>query len=658
MSWIQQLYETYEQCAGRDMPGKQPLLPISHTIQQAHIEVCIDGAGSFKSARALSPREEIILPATEKSAGRTSGEAAHALADKIQYCARDYPSFGGKKSSYFEGYIEQLRRWCASPHKHTKAEAVLNYLEKGTLVADLLEAKVLHARNGILLTVWDSDKEGDEEVPVIFRQLTPKKENDIKVQDQGDALVRWRVIIPGELQDQTWLDDSLYQAWMNYDASNKQRQGLCLVAGEMTVIAEQHPAKLRHSGDKAKLISSNDTSGYTFRGRFEEADQACTVGFDVTQKSHNALRWLLSDQKRTFRNGEQAIVAWETAGHEIPSPLHSSDELIDDEDELPEGPDAKRQDAGLYFARRLKRKIAGYQSTLGSTARVVVMVLDAATPGRMAITYYRELTSSEFLARLDAWHTNFAWPQRYSKERNFIGAPAPRDIAEVAFGHDVAGQDKNRKLLKATVERLLPCIIDGVPLPGDLLQCAFNRACHPQSMQHWEWQKVLGIACALYKGTHPKENYQMSLETDRTTRDYLYGRLLAVADRLEGLALHVAGETRDTNAAKLLPRFATHPYSTWVQLEVSLTPYKSRLRAKRPFMLAELEKLLQCIMAEFEGGDFRDDSKLSGEFLLAYHCQNKALWESWKKENDAAGNETSAETETTSSVFNEQGIQP
>jgi CRISPR-associated protein Csd1 len=603
--------------------------------------VCIDGDGVFKSARALSPREEIILPATEKSAGRTSGEAAHALADKIQYCAKDYPSFGGRKSSYFGSYIEQLRNWGTSPNKHPKAQAVLSYLGKGTLVADLLKAGVLHARNGTLLTSWDST-EGEGEIPEIFRQLTPKNENGVKVQDQGDALIRWRVVIPNDPQDQTWLDRSLYQAWIDYDASNKQRRGMCMSSGKEMIIAEQHPAKLRHGGDKAKLISSNDTGGYTFRGRFEDADQACTVGFDVTQKAHNALRWLLSDQKRTFRNGEQVIVSWETVGHDIPSPLHGSDELIDDEDDLPEGSDAERQDAGLLFAQRLKRKIAGYKSTLGNAAHIVVMVLDAATPGRMAIVYYRELSGSDFLNRLENWHTNFAWPQRYSKERNFVGAPAPYDIAATAFGDNVVKQDKNRKLLKATIERLLPCIIDGVLLPRDILQNALNRACYPQSMPNWEWSKTLGIACALYKGSHPQENYQMSLETERTTRDYLYGRLLAVADRLEGLALYAANESRDTNAAKLLPRFATHPYSTWEQLEITLTPYKSRLRAKRPSKLIELEKLQRDIMDKFKGDDFRNDNKLSGEFLLAYHCQSTKIWEGLKKEDDTVVDESNA----------------
>jgi len=73
----------------------------------------------------------------------------------------------------------------------------------------------------------------------------------------------------------------------------------------------------------------------------------------------------------------------------------------------------------------------------------------------------------------------------------------------------------------------------------------------------------------------------MTLETDRTSRDYLYGRLLAIAEHIEGRALYVGGETRDTTAAKLMQRFADRPASTWRTIELALTPSKSRLRAKR-----------------------------------------------------------------------------
>ena len=117
----------------------------------------------------------------------------------------------------------------------------------------------------------------------------------------------------------------------------------------------------------------------------------------------------------------------------------------------------------------------------------------------------------------------------------------------------------------------------------------------------------------------------MALEQDRVTRDYLYGRLLAIAESIESLALYVAKENRDTMAARLMQRFADRPYSTWKTIELSLSPYKSRLRTQRTGFLFEKEKLLDEVMGLFQSGDFTNDSQLSGEFLLAYHCQRQAL---------------------------------
>lgn len=120
----------------------------------------------------------------------------------------------------------------------------------------------------------------------------------------------------------------------------------------------------------------------------------------------------------------------------------------------------------------------------------------------------------------------------------------------------------------------------------------------------------------------------MALEEDRTSRDYLYGRLLAVADNLEGYALRLAGETRETSAARLMQRFADHPFSTWRTIELSLTPYEARLRAsaKGAGVLVKCQRLLDEISCRFASGDFSDDRPLSGEFLLGYHCQRAALF--------------------------------
>ncbi len=398
-----------------------------------------------------------------------------------------------------------------------------------------------------------------------------------------------------------------------------------MVLGKDARLCNNHPKFIRHSGDGAKLISANDSSGYTFRGRFTDdtGQQACGVGYEVTQKAHNALRWLI--QRQAYRNEDQVIVSWAVAGTPIPDPCGNSLTLILAGEAADEAhavaPELSLDgDAGQAFTKRLNRAMAGYRATLGPTDDIVVMGLDSATPGRMAITYYRELTGSEFLDRIEAWHSAYAWPQNFGKELQFVGAPAPRDIAEAAFGRRL-----DDKLKKSTVERLLPCIVDGQPLPRDLLESTVRRTCNRVALDHWEWEKTLDIACALFKGAFKNEEYQMTLETDRYSRDYLYGRLLAIAEHIENRALYVAGEKRDTTAAKLMQRFADRPASTWRTIELALAPSKSRLRAKRPGYLHEIEKLHDEVVSGFLGDDFLDDNKLSGEFLLGYHCQRQIL---------------------------------
>ena len=622
MSWIEKLHETYERCAGAPQFAKDPLLPVSHSTQQAHVEIVLDANGKFLRAKVVA-KEETVIPVTEESAGRVGTKPPpHPLSDKVQYCAADYPAFGGKKESFYAGYIEQLRRWDESGHNH-KVHAVLSYVEKGTLVADLVRERILWcSEDHKLLTEWTENSA----IPELFKMLTPK---DGK-RDQGDAFIRWRVEVPGDGESATWKDPAVRESWIRLDASQHSDSGLCMVTGEDTALAASHPKRLRHGADGAKLISSNDNAGFTFRGRFASPEQACGVGTIVTQKAHNALRWLISRQGYHDKASGQVFVAWAVGGQHIPDPFKNTEYLLRstlaDDDSLSE---KYSGDAGQLFGVRLKKMIAGYSAELGDSADVVIMGLDSATPGRMAITFYREQKGSEFLDRVLAWHAGNSWHQNYSKDLRFIGAPSPDDIASAAYGRRL-----DTRLRKATVERLLPCIADGRQLPRNLVESCLRRVCNRVGMEKWEWEKCLGIACALVRGSRKEEHYEMSLEEQRTTRDYLFGRLLAIAERIEQSALYVAGEKRDTSASRLMQRFADHPCSTWRSVELALTPYKTRLRANRPALSVKLDKALDSIMGMFQGEDYTSDGKLSGEFLLGYHCQRAALWAKQDANND------------------------
>jgi len=627
MGWLQRLVETYDACAGRPQFAHRPLPPLSHTPQQAHLEIVVNEHGRFQRARIVQ-KEETLVPATEESANRTgSRPPPHPLCDKIQYVAGDYRDHGGTRPSFHGEYIELLRAWCESAFSHPKARAVLTYVERGSTIKDLVEEKLLHVgTDGRLLTKWP-DTAAKSSRPAIFGLLaaTPF--------DQGAAFVRWQVEIPGGCEPAVWLDASLQEAWVRFNETRMNKRGLCMATGGNAVaLATSHPKRLRHPGDGAKLISANDASGFTFRGRFTDdtGEQACSVGYEASQKAHLALRWLIARQGA--RSGEQVVVAWAVGGEDIPDPLGDTFALFGLESPGPSPSEApvdstsatdEGGDAGQFYALALGRKIAGYRASLSPLANVVIMAIDSATPGRMAIRFYREFAGAEFLDRVEAWHRDFAWHQSFGKQRRFTGAPAPSDIADAAYGHNV-----DERLRRACVERLLPCIVDRQPLPRDLVAATVRRVTRRSGLAKWEWEKALGIACALFRGHQhqlKQGNYAMALETDRTTRDYLFGRLLALAEHLEQRALYFGGEQRDTHAARLMQRFADHPCATWRQIDLALAPSRSRLRSRAPGYLHRIEQQIDEVIGHFRGSNFTDDRKLSGEFLLGYHCQRAEL---------------------------------
>jgi len=593
-----------------DVEEKTLPWPVAHFSKRAHVEIVIDESGQLRRIKKLGATESsTLIPVTEASLGRAGSKIApHPLCEETSYCAIDFPEGNNKKQT---AYFSNLEKWCQSDQAHQKPKAILAYLKRATLWADLL---------------------GEKMIPLVVEGARGKE----KISDEK-IFIRWRVEASDSPISGTWEDIELIESWAKFDKINNPKNGVCMVLGEEARLCNNHPKFLRNAGDGAKLISANDSSGFTFRGRFTDntGQQACGVSYEVTQKAHNALRWLIQRQGHRYGDPKQpqVVVSWAVGGAPIPDPFGSSLTL------LLAGSGATPSvivdsDAGQTFAKRLNLAMRGYRARLGSTEDIVVMGLDSATPGRMAITFYRELTGSEFLTRIERWHSDFAWHQNFGKDKHFVGAPAPHDIAEASYATRLGTTGELRvdeKLRKILTERLLPCIVDGQPIPRDIVESAIRKVCNRVSFKkdkngkQWEWEKFLGIACGLYRGAFKNEGYEMALETDRRSRDYLYGRLLAVAEHIEGRALYVADEKRDTTASKLMQRFADRPASTWRIIEPALKPYISRLRAKRSGFMFEMDKLLDEIIPSFIGDDFLDDSKLSGEFLLGYHCQRQVL---------------------------------
>lgn len=621
MSWMVRLSEAYDNSLNID--GEKPW-PLSHFMKNAHVEVVINIDGNIQYGRTkilAGEDSQTLIPATESSAGRAGAKIApHPLCEELGYCAGDLPKI--KKEKY-EAYLEQLKSWSNSEYRHKKVSAIYSYLKKATLWADL---------------------ERELDFPVSYKNRAGQT---TKIQPEK-TFIRWRVEEPGVLATGTWEDDLLIKLWIEYDKKFNSIDGFCFSDGRVIRAASNHPRFIRNSGDGAKIISSNDDSGFTYRGRFIESDQSAQVGFDLTQKAHNALRWLIARQG--VRNGDQVVVAFAVSGKEVPEVMVDLSNFLDlDNLEIVDVNDTQvhelvdhSADLGQSYSRALGSYLSGYRANLKPTENIIIMALDSATPGRMGIIYYRDLFASEYLNTIERWHFEFAWPQRVVKDGEETRgkknkqkvvwspfAPSPYSILNNAYGDIIKSSETLKKNL---YERLIPCIVEGVPFPKDLVDLAIKRASNPNACEKWEWEKNIGVACALYRGfynRHPiiqkRRNYSMSLEADNRSRDYLYGRLLAIAERIEEVALNVAGENRPTTAARLMQRFADRPFSTWRNLELALLPYMQRLQSSRAGFLVNQKKELDEVLNLFETQDFTADKALTGEFLLGYHCQRQAL---------------------------------
>ena len=670
MSWMMRLAETYDNCSselwkGADTPGAPVLVGIGHTVTDFHAELCIDSQGNFirNGGNRILPKEEqrTVIPCTEVSAGsRTGNIAPHPLFDEIRYLAGDLSKYkvnnnGINNSGHHVAYMEFLNGWCNSEYGFEKLRAIRDYLEKNTLTADLIDAGILLCQNG---------------------EISINK--DLKgLKDPAKLRVRLRVQISGDPLDSPWLDKAFWESYHGYLLLTlaQTSKDLCYVSGEEETPARLHPKVPMVSGESnTKLISSNDGTNYTFRGRFSRPEEAFCVGYETSQKAYSALRWL--KDKQSYRNSEQAFVIWGTRGETLPPTFADSQEVIEAateewSDDLALERPSPNADTSEIEARRVIKAMRGYGQRLTDDSQVIVLGFGSAVPGRLAVTYYQELRGSDFLDCLKFWHGTCQWTHRYKWEqeknsenlskkpkpqrRVFCGAPAPRDIGEAAYGARV-----KPKTLSRTAERLASSILNKTPLPADLVKELFYRACRPLAMGRDEYEKVITIACALIRKsyndrcqTEPikaqtlesyKEVLKMSLEQEQTDRSYLFGRLLACGRRVEERVLYLnarRGEKeegsesgtsglRATNAERLMTQFSIKPMKTWAILEKKLKYCWEFLSLRDPGAKYAIETEINKIISSL-GSSSAADERLSPLFIIGYRAQLEQFYKDRKE---------------------------
>ena len=277
-------YDNMKNLVGEESEERKTVLaPIGFITTDVQIAITVTEKGEFANVEVFTDGKgkTIMIPATEKSAGRTGSSAKttpHPLCDKLMFMCPDC------KESY-DAYLTQLQDWCDSEFACSKIKTILAYVKKGTIRMDI--SSVSEVKN--------------------------------------DNFVCWRVLSTECTEpEEIWRSRSVINSYVSYcqsKANASSENALCYVTGEFTTPAQQHLKGVVSSYGNAKLISANDTENFTYKGRFLNDDEALTVGFLSSQKAHNALKWVVSNDG--FRFGDRVIASWNPKGKKVRNPAYS-----------------------------------------------------------------------------------------------------------------------------------------------------------------------------------------------------------------------------------------------------------------------------------------------------------------------------------------------
>ena len=639
MSYVNELIDLYNKNQDKigviEYRGDIPyvLLPPFHTTVTAQITVTIDQNGNFMRAELVAQDDKMtVIPVTEKSGSRTAGKEPHPLCDNLRYLAGDYKDYYKDDGVCNELYMPQIEKWEKSTYSHEKVKAIYLYLKKATLIKDLVEQKIIKLNDNNQI----DDKESVEGI------VQTKAFVRFIIRSTGENLHR-------EIPDECWKDRTLQDCYIKYVRSQEREKGMCYLTGNMESISYLHSKKIRNEGDGAKLISANDSQNFTYRGRFANREEAVAVGSETSQIVHNTLKWIIRKQGAFFDT--MTIVTWESDQLSMPKWNMDTESIITEYENEQEENDwdswdddwseeEEVSDGNPITAEKFYKALNGYGKKVDNTSNMILLAFDAATPGRLAMIENVTLDTARYLKNIEKWHNDCNWIHekwKDGKRIQFGGMVGVRDIADILFGIENKGKlsivDGNGKKLYAEVaKRLLPCIWYGSNIPYDYVNLAVVKASNPLTYKERKnWERVLTLACSMVKKNEKdrnKEEWNVALDKSAKDRSYLYGRLLAVADRIEYMTYDAKDNGRITNAKRYMSTFPQRPYETWKVIEENIQPYLAKLDVvKRKYY----ENLLSEICNLFDIDKFKENKKLDGLYLLGFHSQEYDL--RFKKEN-------------------------
>lgn len=628
MSLFSDALATYN--ANLDVVGKkeehtrEPLCPVGHIIQNAHIEITLNEKGEFLRAAIIEPKDrKTIIPCTEASAVRSTNLEAHPLCEQLAWMTTMYP----EKHSSYAYQLQSFRDHVEDPFIKAVAEYILN---KQTIIEDLVKAGIIWLTPEGELPK-SSKKEDAKKKQAKGKNPAaegPKKPTRINGAAFEKCVIRWRVEFP-EGARESWKDARLFaeytEYFLKYLASGDV--GVCMITGETTRLTESYDKGIASWAYGAKLISANDSSNFTYRGLYKTPSQCCSVGLESSQKASRALRWLTANQGvllgGTLSQASRVYICWNPDGVELLFPFTPI---------LPVGVTIPARTPSEYMMA-VQSAIKGYRNALPEDGDAIVAGFCASTKGRLATIYYNKLNGSDYYDRIQRWYETLCWNHAY------FGTYSPnvRNIVKYAYGtqdqNAITGRWEvcihNEALERLQLQALFSCIVDNNPLPEHIVNALVHNAGRlVVYREHSARETLLATACACVKkylnDRMRKEEYTMNLEPWREDRSYQFGRLLAVLDYAEGKTYaRKDKKARDTNAMQLQTMFTERPMKAMSLITKAVLPYLNKLPKPVRDVVESLRDEIMLLLNDMPANKL--NRPLEPTYLLGFSAQRDEL---------------------------------
>ena len=629
MSLLTALLDSYDYALENDMVGKPDhfgniLLPMYYNSMKSNgkniIELLLSKESDLLEAHLLPEGETIQFPVTEDSVARSSGVAPHPLVDSASYVIQDE----GKRSA---AYMDQMENWLAYDDNDFVRIIHDFLIQPGIL--DAVKQKVKDSEED------EAEKQKKNAVAIDFEKVffTFSVENydglkNISVSENSDLQARYKA----------------YVEHLNANDPSKEKI-TCNLSGKQDYLCIKHQPLM----GTARLVSQITANDENWRGRFTVADQNIKLGMETSQKIHLMAKYLLSGKETRRWLGEQAnMVSWfsddlsnavafdPSKSAEIPAGIFGK--LLAEQEEKSDAPAIADE-----MTENIVKSFTNGKRLFSDDATYYIAIFDKISNGRVATKYFRALSASRLKENLVAWQEKYHW-RGYSKEnRDKVFTPSPRRLVLAAYGMERDGflEISKKDFLKNQYQNILTALVEGRSIPENFEKALTVNIRHRQNYDH-TWMEVKFCALAVLKDKGGFKDAMLNREN--TDRSYLFGRLLALFERMEA-GTFGEKEERSTNAEKMWTSYTNHPATMMMRLRNLLKPYERKMATSEQnrglyFKLSrDISEVTNMLHDNYDMDSAEVNRPLDYGFIFGYEAQMRDIFTKRNKETEEAKEE-------------------